>query len=344
MPSMKKPERAHRAWTDIETDKLSFWWGTFSVQTIAKRLDRTPSGVCEKARKMKLGAFARGTVSMKEFERLSGFDESRIRASAEALGIKLQRIGVGNPNRPKEKRAYNITEEQQEQLLAHFTEHPGIFYPNKPGSGKSTQGVWGIGRKPPACLVCNRNDRPHYSKGMCSTCYQQVRRAKEANMFNTPIRKFTRDHHFLSNFYLADVWFEDAWYASVEHAYQAAKTTDPKKRATLQLTGDSALSQTPSYAKRWGRRVALRPDWEDIKFEVMETLLREKFTRHADLADKLLATQKRELIEENTWGDRIWGVCDGVGENHLGKLLMKIRDEIRRQREKTEHERLHDDG
>jgi len=61
----------------------------------------------------------------------------------------------------------------------------------------------------------------------------------------------------------------------------------------------------------------------------METLLRDKFTRHADLRILLLDTGDRELVEGNTWDDRFWGVCEGVGENHLGRLLMKIRAELR---------------
>lgn len=330
MPPEERPERAFKAWSDLETDKLSFWWGVFSIQTIAKRLGRTPAGVSEKARKMKLGAFAKDTISMREFVRLSGYEDSRIRASAEALGIKLGRIGVGNPKRPKAKRAYGITEEQQEQLLAHFAEHPGIFYPNKPGSGKTTQGVWGIGRKPPACLRCNKNERPHYSKGYCEPCYQQVLRNKRMVMNNTPIAFFRGVHRFLSNFFPVTIEYEGAKYYSLEHAYQAMKTTDLDLRRELQFDTGSDLSISPSKAKNWGRRVQLRPDWEEIKLGVMEGLLHAKF-ENPELRKKLLETGRCELIEGNTWGDRYWGVCNGVGENHLGKLLMKVRDEIRRQ-------------
>lgn len=53
-----------------------------------------------------------------------------------------------------------------------------------------------------------------------------------------------------------------------------------------------------------------------------------KFSQNPDLADKLVATKDAELIEGNTWGDRIWGVCDGIGENRLGKILMRVRAEM----------------
>lgn len=70
----------------------------------------------------------------------------------------------------------------------------------------------------------------------------------------------------------------------------------------------------------------MRADWEAIKFATMEGLLRRKF-RHADLRAMLVATGDAELIEGNTWGDRVWGVCGGTGENRLGKMLMQIRSE-----------------
>ena len=172
------PAQHEKHWSPLDTDKLHFWWGVFSIQTIGKWLGRTAASISEKARQLRLGAFARGTMSMRRFERMSGYSRSRIMASAELLGIRLPRIGVGMPRRPSARRAYGITEEQQEQLLQHFTEHPGYLYPNLPGAGKSTQGIWGIGRKPPQCIICGKNNKPHYAKGRCSGCYQVLMRER----------------------------------------------------------------------------------------------------------------------------------------------------------------------
>lgn len=72
----------------------------------------------------------------------------------------------------------------------------------------------------------------------------------------------------------------------------------------------------------------LRGDWEAVKDSVMYEICKAKFSQNPDLADQLVATKDAELIEGNTWGDRIWGVCDGVGENRLGKILMRIRAEM----------------
>lgn len=67
-----------------------------------------------------------------------------------------------------------------------------------------------------------------------------------------------------------------------------------------------------------------------MKLDVMEACVRDKFTRNADLRRRLLETGDAELVEGNTWGDRFWGVCDGEGENHLGRVLIKVRGELRK--------------
>ena len=76
-----------------------------------------------------------------------------------------------------------------------------------------------------------------------------------------------------------------------------------------------------------GRKLQVREGWDSIKLTVMEDLLRQKFAA-ADLRQKLLDTGDAELVEGNVWQDFWWGVCDGKGENHLGKLLMAIRNDL----------------
>lgn len=136
------------------------------------------------------------------------------------------------------------------------------------------------------------------------------------------ISSFSGNYRFLSNFWPCEVRFDDEAYTSVEHAYVAAKVLDRQARQAVQAC------PTPGFAKRLGRTLTLRADWEAIKLGVMEDLLRQKFSKPA-LRELLLATDNDELVEGNTWGDTFWGVCDGVGQNHLGKLLMRIRDEAR---------------
>ena len=102
------------------------------------------------------------------------------------------------------------------------------------------------------------------------------------------------------------------------------KTLDINKRRAI------ANASTPGLAKKMGRSVSLRPDWEDIKDDIMLEGLYRKFADD-ELADWLLDTGDEELVEGNWWGDRYWGVCNGVGQNKLGKLLMKVRSEIKKE-------------
>jgi ribA/ribD-fused uncharacterized protein len=82
-------------------------------------------------------------------------------------------------------------------------------------------------------------------------------------------------------------------------------------------------------AKRVGAEIDLRSDWSDVKLAIMLDLVRQKFTAHSHLRRKLLATGDRQLIEVNGWGDQFWGVSRGSGYNHLGRILMRVRDELR---------------
>lgn len=129
------------------------------------------------------------------------------------------------------------------------------------------------------------------------------------------IDSFTGEYAFLSNFYPTE-------FGSVEHLFQAAKTLDHKEQEEIMR------AHSPGKAKRLGRKATLRSDWEEVKLDHMEFFLRWKFS-NPELRQKLLDTGDATLVEGNHWGDTYWGVCRGKGENHLGKLLMKIREDLR---------------
>lgn len=129
------------------------------------------------------------------------------------------------------------------------------------------------------------------------------------------INSFSGEYRFLSNFYIT------ADGKSVEHYYQAAKACNITDYLRI------INAETPGQAKRLGRGIEIRQDWDDIKLVVMEQLLIKKFSDY-ELARKLLETGDAILIEGNEWGDVYWGVCNGIGWNHLGRTLMKIRDEF----------------
>lgn len=137
-----------------------------------------------------------------------------------------------------------------------------------------------------------------------------------------PILNFSGDYAFLSNFYPSPIKYDGIKYPTVEHGFQAFKSIDLEERYYI------ASLRTPGQAKRAGRIVRLRKDWEDIKEDVMLDLLRLKFKKSSALAKKLKNTGNATLIEGNTWNDTYWGMCRGVGKNRLGVLLMQVRDEL----------------
>ena len=134
------------------------------------------------------------------------------------------------------------------------------------------------------------------------------------------ISSFRDEYFFLSNFYPVEIKLDGIVYPNAETAFQAQKTLDVEERRKF------SMLKNPVQAKRLGRKVKLRDDWEEVKLDIMTEVVSQKFLQHPHLIEMLLLTGDEELIEGNKWGDRFWGVCKGKGENHLGKILMKIRD------------------
>ncbi len=133
------------------------------------------------------------------------------------------------------------------------------------------------------------------------------------------ISKFDNEYSFLSNFYPCEITFDNDVYPSVEHAFQAAKTNDKQDREKIRN------AETPGKAKRLGRKVRLIDSWNEIRLPTMELLIDQKFNNDV-LKQKLIDTSDAILVEGNDWNDTFWGMCDGHGENWLGKILMKKRE------------------
>jgi ribA/ribD-fused uncharacterized protein len=135
-------------------------------------------------------------------------------------------------------------------------------------------------------------------------------------------------HGFLSNFYVSPIVLPD-WHPAagmtvptIEHAFQSAKSADIAQARLI------AACSSPGEAKRLGRRVMIRPDWDAGRDVIMLALLQIKFAPGTTLAGRLLDTEDAELVEGNTWGDTYWGVCNGVGQNRLGELLDLVRSRL----------------
>ncbi len=136
------------------------------------------------------------------------------------------------------------------------------------------------------------------------------------------ISSFSGEFAFLSNFYECPVSVGKITYGNSEAAYQAMKTLNEEERRSF-------AELSPSDAKKLGRKISLRSDWEEIKNDAMYEVCKAKFGQNPNIAELLLNTAHEELIEGNDHGDRYWGTVGGIGENYLGRTLMRIRNEMR---------------
>jgi hypothetical protein len=135
------------------------------------------------------------------------------------------------------------------------------------------------------------------------------------------IRGFFGEYRWLSNFHLCEIEYEGLIYPSTENAFQAAKFNFELR--------PQFVSCTPGQAKRLGKSIRMKreqlAEWDNNKLQVMIDITVKKYSRHQELLDLLFRTTPKHLEETNWWGDKFWGVCDGVGENNLGKIIMSAR-------------------
>lgn len=136
------------------------------------------------------------------------------------------------------------------------------------------------------------------------------------------IKGFFGDYRFLSNFFTSPVLYEGYPFPASENAYQAAKFPRGRWSEFTQMTA--------SQSKKLGAGAPIDPaEWDQAKYEIMEKIVYAKFTQSSALRERLLDTGYRYLEEANSWGDTFWGRCEGVGENNLGLILMKVREALR---------------
>lgn len=182
------------------------------------------------------------------------------------------------------------------------------------------------------CKRCDRIRVPHITE--LDPSYENSREAirlagiefDATFTVSPPITRFRGEYRWLSNFHLGSIWYRDHAYPSVEHAYQAAKAVTESERQMI------AHAASPGEAKLLGGTTPKRPDWEAVKVGIMTKLVTIKFTESEELRQKLLATGNARLVEGNNHGDTFWGVCGGIGENMLGRIIMAVRKQIIRNR------------
>lgn len=138
------------------------------------------------------------------------------------------------------------------------------------------------------------------------------------------IKEFKNQYFFLSNFYEYPIYYNKLVFCNAEAAFQAQKVINEKDQYKF-------INLNASQARKLGKTVQLRKDWEEIKDNVMYEIVKRKFIINKELQQKLLETKEEELVEGNWWHDTYWGVDSktGIGQNKLGKILMKVREEVK---------------
>jgi ribA/ribD-fused uncharacterized protein len=154
---------------------------------------------------------------------------------------------------------------------------------------------------------------------------------------------FSRDRPefgFLSHFHPSPIMLDGEVWPTVEHYYQTQKSLDPRYQRAIracetpgqakQLAADphpTLKRASKSWFKAMNRPP--RPDWMEIKRDVMRKADTAKYAQYPDLAERLLACGEAEIIEDSPY-DAFWGTGpDGAGENWAGRILMEVREALR---------------
>ena len=139
---------------------------------------------------------------------------------------------------------------------------------------------------------------------------------------------YEHDFYIFSNFSAFTLEWKGKLWPTSEQAYQAEKFDDEEMKETIR----TASSAHEAYKYAESNKNKRRDDWDNIKLSVMKEILREKVNQHPYVKKKLLDSGDKELIEDS-WRDSYWGWGPNKdGENHLGKLWMEIREEVRGKR------------
>lgn len=171
----KTEDRTGLRWTEHEDRVLQFHWGSKTLPVLSTMLHRSRWAVHSRARTLKLGAASRGTWSLRRVARYSGFSENKVVQALSKLGIHGGWAINGAPQRHgRARHKQRALNDEHVDLIVQFMLDTPYIYTDAPGKQRTTSGVWGVGKKPAACVVCGRSDRPHEARGHCTTCYQRL--------------------------------------------------------------------------------------------------------------------------------------------------------------------------
>lgn len=182
-PAKPRPARTGRRWTDEEDRHLATNWGLRSLRLLAEDLDRSQRSISHRAKVLSLGpaSLRDGGMSLREFERYSGFSRAKITNAIKRLRLEVARARVSYPHRRaatgrvnQRSRTFRLTIDQQEQLLRYLLEHDQkLILAHRIGKMEWRR------RDPKHCRSCKSRKKPHMAKGLCTTCYHRERKRAE---------------------------------------------------------------------------------------------------------------------------------------------------------------------
>lgn len=135
---------------------------------------------------------------------------------------------------------------------------------------------------------------------------------------------YEREFYPFSNFSSFMLEWKGQLYMTSEHAYQTEKFTDPE--IIQQIKEARSAHDAFKIAREHGDIV--RPDWLNVRVQVMEEIIKAKIAQHSYVKQKLIESGNREIVEDS-WRDDFWGWGPNKdGQNQLGKIWMKLRSEL----------------
>ena len=147
----------------------------------------------------------------------------------------------------------------------------------------------------------------------------------------------SKNYKWLSNFNITKPFeFKTRKYPTIEHAFQAQQVENDDYKDLFTIGSETYIGEMPNIAKKTGNKTNIKKmkrkivdDWNDIKLDILEDIIRQYFNANTDLKQKLVKTAPNELIFKGVGVDTFWGVSKDGGENHHGNILMTLRDEFK---------------
>jgi hypothetical protein len=164
-----------RRWTEEELKRLEWDWKEERPKKIAEKLNRTEWAVIRKAIELGLGSANKGNESVNAFSARIGYTVPKVRKAIDQLGIKLYR-GISSEAGKKSIRTLVVNEDHHETIIEFLANNERLYKDLSSAALRTPAHMWGVGKKPPACLICGRTDRTHASKGRCEVCYESIRK------------------------------------------------------------------------------------------------------------------------------------------------------------------------